>query len=97
VLEFGEQVCYKILQRREVNDVTRIEQLCEEIVALTAEEQRLLFERVADLAWRRGLHSLSEMYRTRLAREGRLTIPSEKVLEELRQIREEVASRDYPE
>jgi hypothetical protein len=79
-----------------VNDVTKIEQLTEEIAALPAEEQKLLFERVADLAWRRGLQELSEMYKSRLAREGRLTVPSEKVLEELRRIREEVASRDYP-
>ena len=76
--------------------MTKIEQLTEEIAALPAEEQKLLFERVADLAWRRGLQELSEMYKSRLAREGRLTTPSEKVLEELRQIREEVASRDYP-
>lgn len=77
--------------------MTKIEQLTEEVAALTAEEQKLLFERVADLAWRRGLRELSEMYRSRLAREGRLTDPPEKVLEELRRIREEVASREYPE
>ena len=76
--------------------MTKIEQLTEEIAALPAEEQKLLFERVAALAWRRGLLELSEMYKSRLAREGGLTAPSEKVLEELRQIREEVASRDYP-
>ena len=41
--------------------MTKIEQLTEEIVALPADEQRLLFERVADLAWRRGLRELSEL------------------------------------
>ncbi len=76
--------------------MTKIEQLTEEIVALPADEQRLLFERVADLAWRRGLRELSELYKSRLVGEGRLTAPSDKVLEELRRIREEVASRDYP-
>jgi hypothetical protein len=80
-----------------VNTVTKIEQLTEEVAALTAEEQGLLFERGADLAWRRGLRELSEMYRSRLAREGRLADSPEKVLEDLRRIREEVASREYPE
>lgn len=77
--------------------MTKIEQLTEEVAALTAEEQKLLFERVADLAWRRGLHELSEMYKSRLAREGRLSDPPEKVMGGLRRIREEVASREYPE
>ena len=80
-----------------MNIVTKIEQLTEEVAALTPEEQKLLFERVADLAWRRGLRELSEMYTSRLAREGRLADPPEAVLEELRRVREEVASREYPE
>lgn len=77
--------------------MTKIEQLTEEVAALTAEEQKLLFERVADLAWRRGLRELSEMYRSRLAGEGRLTDPPGKVMGELRRIREEIASLEYPE
>lgn len=77
--------------------MTRIEQLSEEVAALTPEEQKVLFERVADIAWHRGLRELSEMYRSRLASEGRLTVLPEEVMEELRRIREEVALREYPE
>ena len=77
--------------------MTKLEQLTEEIGALTAEEQALLFERVADLAWRRGLRELSEMYKSRLATAGRLSDPPEKVTEELRQVREKVASLEYPD
>ncbi len=76
--------------------VTKIEELTEQVAALTPEEQRLLFERVADLTLRRGLRELSEMYRSRLASEGRLSVPAEQVIAELRRIREEVASREYP-
>jgi hypothetical protein len=96
-LEFEERVWYEISQGREVNTMTKLEQLTEEVATLTVEEQKLLFERVADLAWRRGLHELSGMYKSRLAKEGRLSDPPEKVMEELRRIREEVASREYPE
>ena len=77
--------------------MTKLEQLTEEIAALTADEQRLLFDRVADLAWRRGLRELSEMYKGRLAKEGRLADPPEEVMRELRRIREEIALREYPE
>ncbi|MGH7966640.1 MAG: hypothetical protein ACRERD_33225 [Candidatus Binatia bacterium] len=77
--------------------MTTIEQLTEEVSALSAEEQQLLFERVADMAWRRGLRELAEMYQSRLTREGRLTDSGEQVREELRRIREEVAAREYPE
>ena len=66
--------------------MTKFEQLTEEVAALTPEEQKLLFERVADLAWRR----------SRLAKDGRLSAPPQKVMEELRRIREEIASREYP-
>jgi hypothetical protein len=37
------------------------------------------------------------MYRSRLANAGRLGDPPEKVMDELRRIREEVASREYPD
>ena len=77
--------------------MSKIEQLTEEVASLTVEEQKLLFEKVAGLAWRRGLRELSEMYKGRLAREGRLIDSSEKVMEELHRIREKVASREYPE
>jgi len=87
----------RISRREEVNDVTKLERLTEEIAALTAEEQKLLLERLADLAWSRGLRELSETYRSRLAREGRLADPPETVMKELRRIREEIASREYPE
>lgn len=39
---------------------------------------------------------LSDSYRARLAREGKLNRTPEEVLEELRQIREQVANEKYP-
>jgi len=93
----SEDRCVRNLQREEVSNLTKLEQLVEEVAALTSEEQKRLFERVADLAWRRGLRELSEIYRNRLAKAGRLGDPPEKVMDELRRIREEVASREYPD
>jgi hypothetical protein len=52
---------------------------------------------VADLLFHRGLRQLSEQYRQRLAKEGELESSIEEVMTQLRETREEIAARDYPQ
>lgn len=74
-----------------------IDELAREITALDPSEQQALLEKVAQINLRKGLHDLSEKYRARLAREGRLNIPPDEVWAELHRIREEIAVHDYPD
>jgi hypothetical protein len=73
-----------------------IDDLAREITALDPSQQEALLDKVAQLNIQKGLHELAEKYRARLAREGRLNIPPEKVWAELHRIREEIATHDYP-
>ena len=73
-----------------------IDELARTITELPPSEQQALLDRVAQLNFQKGLNDLAEKYRARLAREGRLDIRAEQVWSELQRIREEVASRDYP-
>lgn len=72
-----------------------IDQLAERIATLAPEQQAALFEKVAELTFQRGLESLAQQYRERLAREGQLDQDAEQVMTALERIREEVAARDY--
>ena len=74
-----------------------IENIALQIVTLKEAEQRALWTCVADLLFRRGLRDLSEQYRERLRREGELESSFEEVMAQLRETREEIASRDYPQ
>lgn len=74
-----------------------VDELAKTITALPREEQEALIDKLADLSFQKGLADLSDRYRARLAREGRLDIPAEEVWEELRRIRIEVAERAYPD
>jgi hypothetical protein len=74
-----------------------IEELAQQIAELPPEEQERVLERAAAITLQKGLKTLSEKYRERLRREGTLTQPVESIWEALRQIREEVAARDYPD
>ncbi len=74
---------------------TKVEKLAAEIAALDEAEQRELFERAAELSFRHGLVGLSERYR-RLQQQGELEWAAEDTLAKLRQIREEIAAREYP-
>jgi hypothetical protein len=73
-----------------------IDELAREITALNPSEQHALLERVAQINLRRGLHDLAEKYRVRLTREDRLNSLPEKVRDELRRIREEIAVHEHP-
>jgi len=73
-----------------------IDELAREITALDPSQQELLLNKVAELNIQKGLHSLADKYRARLASEGRLNLPQEEVWAELHRIREEIATHDYP-
>ncbi len=51
---------------------------------------------MAALTLQKGVRALAEQYRERLRREGTLDQSVEAIWEALRQIRDEVAARDYP-
>ena len=74
----------------------KVDELAAEIAALDEAAQRVLLERAAELSLRHGLVELSESYRKRLAQQGELDRAAEDILAKLRQIREEIAAREYP-
>ena len=57
---------------------------------------KTLFELTAELNFRQGLVEISERYRKRLQQQGDLDRAAEDILAALRQIREEIAAREYP-
>jgi hypothetical protein len=73
----------------------RIDELAEKIATLDPSEQEILLEKVAELNFQRGLTALSQKYRERLAKEGKLDQKADEVMAELGRIREEVAADDY--
>ncbi len=74
----------------------KVEELAAEIAVLDEAEQKVLFERAAELSFRHGLAELSERYRQRLKQEGELDRAADDILAKLRQIREEIAACEYP-
>jgi len=75
---------------------SKVENLAAKIVTLGELEQQALWERVAELNFRRGLSALSKQYRERLQQQGQLDRSVEGILADLKQIREEIAAHDYP-
>ena len=74
---------------------THIDKLATQIVTLDPEDQELLWEKVAELNFQRGLEMLSQEYRARLAAEGKLDQKADVVMAELKRLREEIAANDY--
>ncbi len=74
---------------------SKVEDLAAKIATLEEDEQKALWERVAELNYVHGLHALSKQYRERLQKQGKLDRSVEEVLAELKQIREEIAQHDY--
>lgn len=72
-----------------------IDELATQIVTLDPEDQELLWEKVAELNFQRGLETLSQEYRARLAVEGKLDQKADVVMAELKRLREEIAANDY--
>ena len=73
-----------------------IDDLANVITDLESSEQQALLDKVAQPNFQKGLHALSEKYRTRLALENQLNSPPERVWSELHRMREEIAEHDYP-
>ena len=76
---------------------SKFEKLAEEIISLDEQEQNALWEYVAELNFRHGLHNLSEQYRKRLKEQGELDRSVDEILTDLKRIREEIAKHDYSE
>ncbi len=73
-----------------------IDDLANVISDLESSEQQALLDKIAQLNFQKGLHTLAEKYRARLARQNQLNSPPEHVWIELHRIREEIAEHDYP-
>jgi hypothetical protein len=54
-----------------------------------------LSEKVKELHFQEELEALSQAYRKRLSKEGKLNQTAEEVIVELKQIREEIAAHEY--
>jgi len=74
----------------------RVEELAQQIASLEESDLQAVLERVEQLSFRRGIDALSERYRKRLERQGKLNEGAETILLKLKQIRQEIASREYP-
>jgi len=74
----------------------RVEELARQIASLEESDLKALLERVEELSFRHGLNALSERYRERLKEQRELDQGTEKILLKLKQIRQEIASREYP-
>ena len=72
-----------------------IDELAEKIATLGLAEQEALLEKVAELNFQRGLEALSQRYRERLAKEGKLDQKTAEVMADLERIREEVATHSW--
>ena len=74
----------------------RVDELARQIVSLSEPELQALFERVEELSFRQELHALSARYRERLKRQGEIDTGADEIMKKLKQIREEIAAREYP-
>ncbi len=72
-----------------------IDELAAEIATLDPAEQDVLWEKVADLNFQRGLEHLSQKIRARLEGEDKLTQTADEVMAELKRMREDIAANDY--
>jgi hypothetical protein len=74
----------------------RVEELAQQIASLEEPDLQALLDRVEELSFRRGINALSERYRNRLEGQEKLNEGAETILLKLKQIRQEIASREYP-
>jgi hypothetical protein len=72
-----------------------LDELATQIATLDPAEQDALWEKVAALNFQRGLETLAQKYRARLAVEGTLAQSADTVMAELKKLREEIAANDY--
>ena len=74
----------------------RVEELAQQIASLEEPDLQALLDRIEELSSRRGINALSDRYRNRLEGQGKLNEEAETILLKLKQIRQEIASREYP-
>lgn len=74
-----------------------LDELAEQLNRLTPQEREVLFAKVRHQDFLDRLEALSQRYRDRLAREGKLAQAPEDLLAALREQREDLVRRDYPE
>jgi len=74
----------------------RVEELAQQIASLEESDLQALLERVEELSFHRGIRALSDRYRNRLKRQGKLNEGAETIVLKLKQIRQEIASREHP-
>ena len=72
-----------------------LDALATAIATLDPAEQEALWEKVAELNFQRGLETLAQKYRVRLAAEGTLAQTADTVMAELKKLRAEIAANDY--
>jgi hypothetical protein len=72
-----------------------IDESATKIATLDPAEQEVLWEKVAELNFQRGLEMLSQKYRARLAAEGKLDQTADTVMAELKKLREDIVANDY--
>jgi hypothetical protein len=74
----------------------RVEELAQQIASLDESDLQVLLERVGDLSFRQELRAISDRYRKRFKEQGILDESTDEILRNLKRIREEIASREYP-
>ena len=74
----------------------RGEELAQQIASLEEPDLQALLERIEELSFRRGINALSDRYRISLQGQGKFNEGAETILLKLKQIRQEIASREYP-
>ena len=74
----------------------RVEELARQIESLAASDLQALLERVEEMSFRHGIDALSNCYRKRLEAQAEIDEDTEKILTKLKQIRQEIAVREYP-
>ena len=74
----------------------RVEELAQQIASLDESELQALLERVEELSLRQELRAVANRYRKRLSKESEIHEGKEEILRNLKRIREEIASREYP-
>jgi hypothetical protein len=74
----------------------RVEELARQIASLDESDLRVLLARVEELSCHHGINALSDRYRKRLGERGELNERTGTILLKVKQIRQEIASREYP-
>ena len=74
----------------------RVEELARQIASLEETDLQVLLARIEELSFHHGINALSDRYQKRLEDEGDLDEKVEGILQKLKEIRQEISSREYP-